>query len=152
MWAIAPATPADARWIAPRMSPADAAEVWVAGHLTPAESLANSMQMSLESWTWHIDGEPACMFGFAAASLLGDWANPWMLSTPAVRRHRFAFLRNYRAQIDRMLDVYPTLMTYVDARHTACLRWLKWTGFEIGDTEIYGVEGLPFRRVTIARG
>lgn len=151
MWAIAPATHADARWIAPRMSPADAAEVWAAHHRTPLEALEASMAMSLEAWTWHTDGQPACMFGFAAASLLGDWANPWMLGTPAVRRHRFAFLRNYRAQIDRMLEAFPTLMTMVDVRHTICLRWLKWTGFEIAEAAPYGIDNMPFHRVQIVR-
>lgn len=150
-WAILPATTADARWIAPRMSAADAAEVWAAGHRTPLEALENSLQVSLEAWTWHVDGEPACMFGFAAPSLLGDWANPWMLSTPLVRRHRFAFLRNYRAQIDRMLDVYPTLMTMVDARHSLCIRWLGWAGFELHNAEPYGPDGVLFHRVSIAR-
>lgn len=150
-WRVSPAVTADAHWIAPRMSAADAAEVWAAGRLTPLAALTRSMEMSLEARTWHVDGEPACMFGFAVPSLLGGWANPWLLSTPEVRRYRYVFLRNYRAELDRILTQFPVLVTMVDARHTVCLRWLKWTGFEISEAEPYGVEGEPFHRVALAR-
>lgn len=150
-WAITQATTADAHYIAPRMSPADAAEVWASGHRTPLEALLRSIDMSIEAWAWRFDGIPACLFGFSAPSLLGDWANPWMLGTPDVRRHRFTLLRHYRGYVARMLEQFPLLWTMVDDRHAACLRWLKWTGFEIGEPEPYGVEGLPFRPVKIAR-
>lgn len=62
---LAQATPTDAAYIAPRMSAADAAEAWAAGRLKPLDALLRSMELSIESWTWRVDGEPAAMFGYA---------------------------------------------------------------------------------------
>jgi len=148
---IEQATATDAHRIAPHMTPADAAEVWAIGHWTPLQALLRSISLSVRARTWFVDGEPVCIFGFATASLVGETANPWMLGTPALKAHTFAFLRNYRAQIDYMLAHYPVLETYVDARHTVCLRWLKWTGFTIYEPAPYGVDGLPFSKVAIVR-
>lgn len=150
-WTIEQATAADAHKIAPHMTAADAAEVWALGHWSPLEALLRSISLSVKARTWLVDGEPVCIFGFATPSLLGDTANPWMLGTGALRAHKYAFLRNYRSQIDHMLAHYPVLETWVDNRHAVCLRWLKWTGFDIAEQEPYGVEGLPFRRVSIVR-
>ena len=150
-WTIEQATATDAHRIAPHMTPADAAEVWASGRRTPLEALLQSLRLSLQSWTWHVDGEPACMFGVATPSLLGEIGSPWLLSTPLVKRHTFAFLRNYRGQINRILDIYPVLMNYVDARHTVCIRWLKWTGFTVYDPEPFGPDGAPFCRFEIRK-
>lgn len=150
-WTIEQAAATDAHRIAPHMTPADAAEVWALGHWTPLQALLRSISLSVNARTWFVDGEPVCIFGFATSSLVGDHANPWLLGTPALKAHTFAFLRNYRAQIDYMLAHYPVLETMVDARHTICLRWLKWTGFDIAEALPYGVEQLPFNHVSIAR-
>ncbi len=150
-WAIVPATEGAARYLAPRLTRADRDECWVGAHAKPIEALMLSMYYSLESWTWIVDDAPACMFGFSAENMLGEKAAPWMLGSLRVRRHRIAFLRNYRAQIDRMLGMFPLLETWVDARHTVCLRWLAWTGFEIEPEAPFGIEGAPFHRVTIRR-
>ena len=150
-WAISQATIADARWIAPRMSVADAAEVWAAGRRIPLDALLHSMEMSIEAWTWRFDGEPACMSGVAVPSLLGEWANPWLLTTPLVRRHPVGFIRAYRGESERVLRLFPRLVTMVDARHSVCLRWMQWIGCEIGEAEPYGVGGELFRRVSLAR-
>lgn len=151
MWTIEQATVADAHRIALHMTPADAAEVWAIGHWTPLQALLRSISLSVRARTWFVDGEPVCIGGFAVPSLLGDTANPWMLGTPALRASKYAFLRNYRTQIDYMLAHYPVLETWVDARHNVCLRWLKWTGFDIYEPVPYGVDGLPFRKVEIVR-
>ena len=149
--ALAQATSADAAYIAPRMSAADVVEVWAAGRLTPLQGLLRSMEMSIESWTWRVDGEPAAMFGYAVPSLLGEWANPWLLSTPLVRRHPFAFLRLYRAERDRVMAQFPKVVVMVDARHAVCLRWLSWMDFEVEPAVPYGAEGELFHKVTFER-
>lgn len=149
-WAIVQATEDHARWIAPRMTAEDCAEVEAAG-LEPLKAILTSHRLSLWSQTWLVDDEPACMFGFATPSMLGPLAQPWMLGTNLVRRHKIAFLRNYRVQIGRMLDVFPVLETVVDARHAVCLRWLKYSGFEILETADYAGRGVPFTRVRLER-
>lgn len=150
-WHIAEATEDHARWIAPRMTAADAAEILAGSRRSPLEGLLQSLRLSLKSWTWLVDGEPACMYGVVAPVLVGRLGSPWMLSTPLVKKHTFAFLRNYRSQINEMLGMYPVLVNFVDARHTVCIRWLKWTGFRVGDPEPFGPDGAPFCRFELTR-
>lgn len=150
-WAIVQATEDHARWIAPRMTAEDRAEVTAAG-LEPLTAILTSHRLSLWSQTWLVDDEPGCMYGFATPSMIGPMAQPWMLGTNLVRRHKMAFLRNYRAQIDRMLEAFPVLETVVDARHEICLKWLRWSGFELLETADYGLQGMPFTRVRLTRG
>ena len=132
------------------MTAEDRAEVEAAG-FSPLTAILTSLRLSLFSQTWLVDDEPACMFGFATPSMLGPLAQPWMLGTMLVRRHKIAFLRNYRAQIGRMLDAFPVLETVVDARHAVCLKWLAYTGFEILETADYAGRGVPFTRVQLRR-
>src|SRR5437879_4302236 len=99
-WAVVPATTGAARYLAPRMNEADVAECWAMAHVRPIEALRLSMRYSMEAWTWLVNDRPACLFGLSTEAILGEKAAPWMLSTPAVRRHSMAFLRNYRDQID----------------------------------------------------
>lgn len=150
-WTIQQATMADAHAVAQRMSPADAAEVWASGRRTPLQAAQESVALSMWAKTWLLEGVPGCIYGIASASMIGDSALVWMLSTDLVRRYKTAFLRHYRGEIDQMLEIYPLIYTMVDARHTVCLRWLRWTGFEVKDAVPFGPDQMPFSYVSIAR-
>ena len=151
-WLIRPATLTDAASVAARMSPADAAEAWAAGRQTPLQAAETSVAMSVWSNVWLVDGVPGCIYGVATANLIDDTALVWMLSTDLVKRHSIAFLRNFKAEIGKMLEIYPTLYTAVDARHSVCLRWLRWTGFDVQEPAAFGAAGLPFCMVTLKEG
>ncbi len=46
-----------------------------------------------------------------------------------------------------MLDLFPHLQNYVDARNEISIRWLKWLGFRFDPKPVpYGIWGLPFLR------
>lgn len=150
-WAILPATDEHAGILAPRVTAADAAECWAMAHIKPLDALKLSIRHSFMAYTWVIDGEPACMYGISIFGLLDETGYPWMLGTDLVKRHYMPFLRNYRRQLDDMLSMFTTLETYVDARHKVCLRWLKWTGFEIEPPEPFGLDQLMFHRVLLRK-
>lgn len=150
-WTVQPATAADARSVAARMNPADAREVWAAARQTPLQAAEHSVAMSLWARTWLLEGVPACIYGLASPSLIGDSAMVWLLGTDLVKRHKMIFLRHYKAEITRMLDIYPMVYTMVDTRHKVCLRWLKWIGFEVRDAVPFGPDQLPFNYVSMRR-
>ena len=87
------------------------------------------------------------MFGVAPRDILGGVGSPWLLGTGDVERHAITFLRLNRQYVLRMLDIFPHLVNFVDARHTVAIRWLKWLGFKFAPGPVpYGMRGMPFYR------
>ena len=105
----------------------------------------------MECWCGMADGEPICIFGVSSASPLSR------SGIPVDGRHRtpgpagFRVLRRSRNVVHDMLSRYDELYNYVDARNTQAIRWLRWLGFTIMDTEPYGLCGLPFHRFEMRR-
>jgi len=125
---------------------ADREEVWAVAHLQPQAALRESIASSAAAWTGMADGEPVCVFGVVPASILGGIGIPWMLGSDGVVKHQRAFLRRNKRYVEAMLEMYPLLINFVDARNTIAIRWLRWLGFEIREAKPYGVEGLPFHQ------
>lgn len=148
-WAIVPATKAHAAIMAPHIAASDLAELQAVSAVDILTILRLHVDRSLFASTWLIDGEPACMGGLYAADLLGDTGHAWMFGTELIRRHRVTFLRNYVHQLDRMLAIFPIIEAVVDTRYKSCLRWLKWTGFEIERAEPMGTG--VFHRAVLSR-
>jgi hypothetical protein len=124
------------------MREADAAECLAALGKNPIETVALSFDQSTACWTWEVDGVPACMFGYELPYLIGDLAHPWLLTTPLIEQHRFAFARGSRDVIAAILTKHPLLRGLVDARYKTCIRWLRWSGFMVGGLEM--LNGHPF--------
>lgn len=120
--------------LAERMRPADRDEVWAAHGHTPEQALQVSLDASTMAWTGLVDGEPVCMFGVGPISILGGRGAPWLLGTDKIERWPRTFLRRCRRCVKAMLTVYPTLENFVDDRNEVSKRWLRWLGFEMGQT------------------
>jgi hypothetical protein len=148
-WMVRTSTLQDAISLAPRMTAADAAEVWAMAHWTPYGALEESIRMSAIVYTWLINGEVACMYGCGSENMIGGIGRPWLLTSPLLKRNAVTFMRCYRDYLDDMLRYYPVLETFVDARHVVCLRWLKRIKFTVGDALPFGIDKLPFHRVTL---
>src|SRR3990172_11802220 len=118
-------------WLAERLRMPDAAELLAATGCDPIEALRYSLHVSVYSWVWYVDGEPGCVFGLAAPSLISDCAMPWLMTTPAIERRPIEFLRGRRRVLAHMLRLYPHLEGYVDTRHDVSIHWLRWLGFRI---------------------
>lgn len=146
---IVPATLEHVESIAARMRIEDAQELYASIGLQPIDGLRISFERSLYAWTWLVDGVPATMFGIGTHSIIGSEGVVWMMGTDLVVTHRRAFLRATKRRIDRLLDIYPILTNYVDARYADCIAWLRWLGFEIHPAAPYGFERRPFHRFTL---
>jgi hypothetical protein len=144
---IVPATPELARLMAPRMRPADVAEVRAAAGYTPLEALLDSIENSEVSACALFDGEPACIWGVAAlrsSVTQGRMGAVWMLTADPVERHPRAFWRGCRRELRRLFEFYDVLINAIDGRNEQALRWGARLGFRLDQPSPYGVEGLPF--------
>lgn len=131
--------------LAPRLRPADVAELWAGSRSEPEDALIRAVRISTEGWAGVVDGETICLFGVAPLSVLGGRGSPWMLGTDGVDRHALTFLRRCRAVVAGWRSVYPVLENVVDERNTAAHRWLRWLGFTLGDPRPHGPDEMPFR-------
>lgn len=133
-------------WLANNMSPADRDEC-AAGGLGPYRALSGSLDRSVAAWTGMVRDEPVCMFGVSPLDILGGVGCPWILTTPEVQRFAVTFLKLNREYLHRMLEIFPKLINFVDARHRRGIAWLKWLGFKFDETPVpYGPFGMMFYR------
>ena len=144
MYSFKPGNREDALYIAVRARQADVDELWAAARTSPFVSLLRGIQNSPECWTGSIDGEPVCMFGVAAQSILTGYGVPWMVGTSAIDRHSKAFLKGSKFVVEGMLHKWSHLENWVDARNVRAIRWLKYLGFTVHPPLPYGELGLPF--------
>ena len=149
---IRPAAPEDIPALAAAMRAADVAEVLASSGQGPDEALRASLAISTQAWTGLIDGEPVCMFGVAAVSILSGRGAPWMLGADRLERYPMTFLRRCRSCVAAMSAVYPSLENYVDERNTLSKRWLGWLGFKLADETITLRNGFKFRQFKMEAG
>lgn len=90
------------------------------------------------------DGKVAALWGLAASTILSTKARPWCLTSNAIEGHTKDFLKQSRHEVRHMLEAYPHLSNFVDARYTGAVKWLRWLGFTITETRELGPEGVPF--------
>ncbi|AIY40190.1 Phage protein [Collimonas arenae] len=142
---VIPATYAHAYNMAPRMRTAEVAEVWASDRRLPLEALVHELDNSALSWSWVIDGQVACMFGFVLHNLLDSTAYPWFLTSDLVETHSRSFIRACKSGLPGVLAQYPDLKGMVDARYVLSIRWLEWLGFVVGDPVERGPDHTLFR-------
>ena len=148
---IVKATYEHAEMMAPFVREADRDELWATCLITPLRALTVSVEASAKAWTGFINDEPICMFGVSPISILGGVGAPWMIGTYGIYRHAKTLLSHSKRCLDEMLESYPVLMNYVDARNKAAIRWLRWLGFTIYEPEPWGILKLPFHRFEMRR-
>jgi hypothetical protein len=141
---VRPVEPGDAEELAPRLRQADLEEIAAASGRAPVEVLRVSAAMSTHSWAVEIDGELACLMGVTPVSIVSGIGCPWLLGSDAVPRHAGAFIKQTLVYIPLMLEAYPHLFNFVDARNTKAIRWLKRAGFNVMEPMPYGKSKMPF--------
>lgn len=146
---IRPATLEDARMIGENLREPDRRETEALG-LRPLDAAVLSFYGSDLCFTGCIDGVPSMLFG-AGAPLLSDTAYVWAVGTPRCDRAPVAMVKVGRAVIARLLEVYPALENYCDARYVKAHRWLELLGFTLGEPEPYGPKRAMFRKLSIHR-
>lgn len=144
---IVPAHSDHAVHIANNMREADRQECMAMAGKGPLTALYDSLRVSVAAWTGFVDLEPICMFGVSPRSILGDVGSPWLLGTDKIAENALSFLRRNKAYVQRMLDIFPVLENFVDARNHLSIIWLVWLGFTIERPAVVcGVERRPFFR------
>lgn len=105
--------------------------------------LGQSFAASRASWAAVVDGEVIAMFGVVPREEPGT-GRPWMIGTKHLTKHRYTFGKGCGDVIEAMLDTFPRLENIVDRRNRTAIAWLKWLGFELGETVITGEKALPY--------
>lgn len=145
-----PATREDAFYVADRLREADRAEVAALG-FSPREAVEWSRQLSDFTWVGMIEGERAMLFG-CGCRLTSETAEVWALGTDACTATPREMLFYGRKLLTYILDIYPSLENYCDARYAAAHRWLRKLGFTVGEPEPHGVKGEKFCKISISKG
>lgn len=144
---VAVAQMTDIAELAPRLRPADVAEVLASGGHTAEQALLSSWLASRWCYTVYDQTGPLAMFG------VSPWEEnagcPWMLGSQRLMDvHKRTFILGSRQVVARMQAEFTSLENYVDARNIASIRWLRWLGFTIHPAQPWGVSRLPFHRFT----
>lgn len=131
-------------FLKPRLRESDIRECEASLGISGSEGLQRSFNTSAFCWTGFYGKEPVLIFGVGALNLLSDYGAPWMLASDEIRKVSVALLRESRDYVQKMLDLYPVLMNYIDARQDTSIRWLRWCGFTVEPAHPWGILGLPF--------
>ena len=139
------ATYADVRYMAERLRPADKAEVYAAGGVSPYVALLEGLSLSLDPMVGVDENDnPVCIGGVTPTQdpLVGC---VWMLATTDIEKHKMSFLRRSRPWVEKWNSEFPVLTNCVDERNELHIKWLRWLGFVfICRHPFYGFEERPF--------
>jgi hypothetical protein len=123
--------------------------------LGPYKAIEAALKYSVAAWTAMKmpEARPVCMFGvIPQEGFLGETGSPWFMSTEELYQHKIRFCKECSPYVKRMLELFPVLVDYVDARTERGAKWLRWMGFTTDGEEIpYGPFGLPFYKFEMTR-
>lgn len=144
---------AAADWFLPRLRAADVVELTAASGPDLERTLHQAIERSPGRAFVAVDDilGPICLFGFAPYTLTGVTAAPWAVGTEDLRRRGRPLNHFGRLYCQATLKDFDLLANYVDDRHVESVRWLSRIGFDLGEPQPFGVEGLPFRPFEMRR-
>jgi len=137
--------------IAKNMRRADREEIMASNNHAPKDALEEGYNKSDHCLTIEYKGEPIAMFGVVPNPLSASHAAVWLLGTPKIKTIRATFVKASRFFMAMLLDYYPYLYNFVDARNKDSIEWLKWCRAEFKAPTNYGVANIPFVLFTIRR-
>lgn len=137
-------------YLSKNLRKSDVEEIEASSGMNPEDALKESIAASTHCWlVFDRESNPAAIFGAAPYPLQGVGV-VWMVGTDKVQTEAFGIARRTRPYVELMLQDYPMLWNYIDARNTVSKRWLKWAGFRLlRDHPEHGPKGLLFQ--TFAR-
>lgn len=148
--AVIMATQEHVDFLKTRLRESDVREIDAALGMSGADGLQQAFDASPMCWTGLCDAEPVLIFGIGTSEL-NKAGIPWLLASDDMSKVGIDVLRESKFYIRMMLEAYPYLTNFVDARQTVSIRWLAWCGFTIEPAEPWGVQGLPFHRFWMRR-
>src|SRR5262249_18105268 len=134
-YVVVRARPEHASELSPRLRSDDLYEIAGTG-VSPLRALWRGYRSIVLCEVAHVDGQIAAMWGLcvgpaAGVSFLGDLGRPWLLTSLAIERIPFAFVREARRTVARMLVLKPKLENYVLASYVRAVRFVELLGFTV---------------------
>lgn len=102
--------------------------------LDKKEIIYKACKRSIYIKTAILDGKVIAIWG-VLGTYLGEVGRPWSLMSPDTEKYPFRFKSFYKHELDKMLQLFPTLVDMVDIKHEKALRMLKIMGFKLGKPE-----------------
>lgn len=96
----------------------------------PKKAIWFSFRRSLIRKAAFVDGEIAAMWGIGGTAL-GTIGDLWLMTTPAIERAPFAFIREARREVAEALELFPAVRGFLSCDYTAAVRFVKLLGFSL---------------------
>lgn len=138
------AEPQDAVVLAPNLRAADKAEcdaLLGPGHVGAA--LLESIVGSSQATAIEEDGEPIGVFGVSPHGV-PNVGTVWLVGTDRLPLHKGPLLRQCKADLEKLHQIYPALTNVVHAENEVHIRFLRWLGFKRLGTTYLGPQAAPF--------
>ncbi|EFM18633.1 hypothetical protein [Pantoea sp. aB] len=135
----------------PHVRQADIEEFESGWAMTPEQVLHYGIEKSSFCWAGIADGDVVAIFGVTPASILTGNGTPWLVASDRLQKYSRAFIRHSKPLLAGILETFPRLENYVDARNIAAKQWLHWMGFQLYDPVPAGPNGMLFHRFTMEK-
>lgn len=143
-FSIIPATDEHAVFLSNYLRPRELEEVRKMGW-TPYAAFKNSMDGSIESHTFLINGNVSAIFGIGYNDVITTTPYTWILSSTLVDKHLKTYIKGIRSITDNWLDRYVGLYGVIDDTYTQAKKLFYAAGFI--EDKIVMYHNNPFRIV-----
>ncbi len=114
---------------------ADSAETAYKMGVTPLKALWSSYRESIICKSAFIDGKLSAIWG-VRGNILSETGNPWLIMTPETQEYPMRVAFRYRAEINKMLEMFPCLEEFVPETNEKSIRMLELMGFKVSKNTI----------------
>lgn len=137
------------QYIADNMRHADAVECYEMSGLSPREALDKGIESSSYVSVVIVNKVPCAIVGLTIISAVTGLGVPWLLATHDAVKNKRVFINNCKQGVDDMLKICPNLFNYVHAENKLSVKWLRWMGFTIEESQPMGHNGAMFHKFYI---
>ncbi len=75
----------------------------------------------------------------------GNNGRIWMLASDKLKHHARGLCVQSKIELDSLKQNYSMLFNIVDERNKMTMKWLKWLGFEFGQSHALGQDNQLFK-------
>lgn len=118
--------------------------------LSPVDAIVQSAEQSVMAYAVFVNQELILTWGFVSKNPLSGIVYPWLLTTPAIEKHKMFFARGSVKARDYLLERYNRLDIIVAAEYLRAHAWLEWLGFSAPGAS-FEVNGTSFVYMILER-
>lgn len=127
-FSIIPATDEHAVFLSNYLRPREIEEVRKLGW-TPYGAFKNSMDESIESFTFLVNNTPCAIFGIGYHNIITTTPYTWVLSSSLIDKYLKTYIKGIRVITDEWLDKYTSLYGVVDDTYIQAKKLFIAAGF-----------------------